>query len=142
MSGQALPDLGDRHVDAPIVCNITRFGLRGARFLPSTYRDFRRVVRAAGASETPGLLRCVFLVENPTTAYSLSIWQDYDAIGHFGTNVPSHAEVAGHVFRRLAFEPDRGPELWSTKWRLMSVTNNLNWEDLDLRRVIAERGMT
>lgn len=140
MSHRALPDLGDRGVDVPIVCSITRFGFRRARYLPKTYRDYRRVVGAARASETPGLLRCAFLMENPTTAYSLSIWDEYDAIGYFGSNVPSHVEAAGHVFGRLAFEPGRGPELWSTKWRLLSVTNNLNWDDFDLRRVIDERG--
>jgi len=68
-----LREPGDHPVDVPIICVITRFGLRSARYLLPTYLDYRRVVREAKASETPGLLRAAFLIENLTTCYSLSI---------------------------------------------------------------------
>jgi hypothetical protein len=129
--------LGDHPVDAPIVCNLTRFGLRSARHLAPAYRDFRRVSRAASESETPGLHRCAFLVENPTTFYSLSIWADRQAIAQFGTNVASHGDAARRIFRRLAFDEDRGVELSSTKWQLISVTQNVNWDDFDLGSLVS-----
>jgi hypothetical protein len=30
--------------------------------------------------------------------------------------------------------------LWSTKWQLAAVTNNLNWEGFDLRQAITAAG--
>lgn len=96
-------------------------------------------MRDAQRLGTSGLLRNAFLFENPTTWYSLSIWAERDAILSFGTHVVSHVAAARKVFPRLAFEGDRGPELWSTKWRLVSVSNNLNWGDFDLRESIRSR---
>jgi hypothetical protein len=127
---------GDTLVNVPITCVISRFGLRGARHIMPSYRDYRRVVREATQSHTPGLLRTAFLIENATTWYSLSLWTGPDAIPHFGTNVTGHVDVARKVFHRLAFDRARGPELWSTKWRLVSVSNNLTWDDFDLRGTI------
>jgi hypothetical protein len=92
-------------------------------------------MRAARETSTAGLLRSAFLVENPTTWYSVSIWSGYP---DFSSQVPLHVDAARRSFGRLAFDPDRGPELWSTKWRLISVTNNLNWDDFDLRRLILD----
>jgi hypothetical protein len=130
---QSLKEPGDHEVDVPIMCSITRFGLRSPRFLLPSYLDYRRVVRSARDSPELGLLRSAFLVENPSTWYSFSIWSGYP---DFSAHVPDHVEAARSVFGRLSIEPDRGPELWSTKWRLVSVTNNLNWQDFDMRRVI------
>ena len=131
-----LDDLGDNPVNVPILCVITRFGLRSVRYLLPTYLDYRRVIRNAEVSKTPGLLRSAFLIENPTTCYSLSIWTSWDAIPHFGTNVPYHVDAARRSFGRLSFKKDHGPEIWSTKWRLVAVSNNLNWGDFDLRGLI------
>ncbi|HET8629146.1 MAG TPA: hypothetical protein VFL91_17130 [Thermomicrobiales bacterium] len=129
-----LTEPGDHPVAVPVTCVITRFGLRSARDLLPTYLDYRRVAREA--ARTPGLLRAAFLVEGPAACYSLSLWASRDAIPHFGTNVPGHVEAARRVFRRLRFDERRGPEIWSTKWRLDSVSNNLNWADFDLRGLI------
>lgn len=129
---------GEHPVDVPIVCTITRFGLRSPRQLVRAFTDYRRVVRQAQGTETPGLLRCAFLVEDPVSWHSLSIWSEREAIPHFGTNVPRHVDAARRLFPRLASDLDRGPELWSTKWRLVSVSNNLNWGDFDLRSVIID----
>jgi hypothetical protein len=127
---------GDHAVDVPIVCTLTRFHLRTARHMLPAYREYQRVVRAARDAETPGLLQCAFLLENPVTWYSLSIWSERNAIAHFGTNVPRHVDAARAFFPRLTFDPM--PELWSTKWRLDSVSNNLNWRGFDLRGAILE----
>ena len=131
-----LKQAGDHAVDVPILCVLTRFALRSPLYLLPTYLDYRRVVRQARATQTPGLLRASFLVENLTTCYSLSLWSGHEAIAHFGTNVPYHVSAARRVFGRLSFAEGRGPELWSTKLRLASVSNNLNWEDFDLRTLI------
>jgi hypothetical protein len=130
-----LDEPGDHPVDVPTTCVITRFSMRSARDLLPTYLDYRRVVREAVRTQTPGLLRSAFLIEPPATWYSLSIWASCDAIPAFGTNVPSHVEAARQVFGRVAMNRGR-PEIWSTKWRLAAVSNNLTWGDFDLRGLI------
>ncbi len=111
-----LDEPGDHGVNVPIV--------------------YRHIIADTKATQTPGLLRSAFLIENPTTCYSLSLWTGIDDIPHFGTNIPYHINAARRAFRRVSFQKDRGPEIWSTKWRLMSVSNNLNWGDFDFREVI------
>jgi hypothetical protein len=123
-------DAGD---EPAVVCVITRFGLRSARHLAPSYVDFRRVMQQVERSQTPGLLRAAFLVENPTTCYTLSLWTGAAAIPHFGTNIPAHVDAGNRMLGRLQFDPERGPELWSSRWRLLSVSNNRNWQGLDLR---------
>lgn len=132
--GLHLREPGDHPVDAPILCVLTRFGLRSPIFLLPTYLDYRRTLKKARG--TPGLLRAAFLIENPTTCYSLSIWSKWDDIPVFGTNVPIHVDAARRVFGRLLMSNHGGPELWSTKWRLSTVSNNLNWEEFDLRAAV------
>lgn len=118
--------LGQHEVDVPAVCVITRFGLRSPRHLLPTYLDYRRVAADARAEE--GLLRAAFLVEDPSTCYSLSIWEHDDRISGW-RNDRSHVEAARRIFGRLRVDLDRGPEIWSTKWRLMSVSHNLTWPE-------------
>jgi hypothetical protein len=139
-AGSSFREGGDNPVDVPLTCVITRFGLRSAGHLLPTYLDFRKVVEEARSAATPGLLRSAFLIEDSRTCYSLSLWAEQSAIPVFGANVPSHVDAARRVMGRLALDPDRGPELWSTKWRLVSVSNNLNWSDLDLRGAIEAIG--
>jgi hypothetical protein len=131
-----LDEPGDHSVNVPIVCVITRFGLSSMQYLIPTYFDYRHIIADTKATQTPGLLRSAFLIENPTTCYSLSLWTGLDDIPHFGTNIPYHINAARRAFRRVSFQKDRGPEVWSTKWRLMSVSNNLNWGDFDFRELI------
>jgi hypothetical protein len=126
--------------DPAVVCVITRFGLRSARHLWPSYLDYRRVMQQVERSQTPGLLRAAFLVENPTTCYVLSLWSGPAAIPQFGTNIPAHVDAGNRMLGRLRFDPDRGPELWSTKWRLLSASDNLNWQDFDLRGTILRTG--
>lgn len=137
-SFQRLPlDLPGAHpVDVPIVCVLTRIGLSSVRYLLPTFLDYRRVMAQIKATQTPGLLRAAFLIENAKTCISLSIWADWEAIARFGTNVPYHVTAARRVFGRVSFNKGRGPEVWSTKSRLMTVSNNLSWGDFDLRELI------
>jgi hypothetical protein len=134
---RSLAGLGQRPVDVPVTCVITRFGLRGAHHLLPTWRSYHDVTRETRRSGTPGLLRSAFLVEDPKTCYSLSLWRDPAAIPWFGTNVPAHVDAARQVFGRLAFDPETGPELWSTRWRLVAVSNNLRWNGFDLGAAIS-----
>jgi hypothetical protein len=118
---------------------MTRFRLRSPLDLLFTYLDYRRLARRARG--TPGLLKSVFLIEDLHTCFSISIWSGREAIPHFGTNVLYHVEVAGRVFGRLRMDGQGYPEIWSTKWRLASVSNNLSWKNFDLRRtVLGTRG--
>lgn len=131
-----LDEPGDHAVNVPILCVITRFGLRSMQYLLPMYHDYHRVVADIRATQTPGLLRSAFLIENPTTCYSLSLWTGWSDIPRFGTDVPYHVTAARRAFGKVSFQKDRGPEVWSTKWRLMSVSNNLNWGDFNLRELI------
>jgi hypothetical protein len=131
---RSLTEPGDHAVDVPVVCVLTRFGLRHPLHLLFTYLDYRRTMKRAAGS--PGLLRAAFLVESLTSCYSLSIWASPRDIPVFGRDVPEHVTVARSLFGRLAMSPRGGPELWSTKWRLSTVSNNLNWQDFDLRSLI------
>lgn len=125
---------GDYPVDLPVLCVLTRFRVRSPLHLVLSYLDYRRVAR--DAASTPGLLRTAFLVEDPRTWYSLSIWRDRDRIPEFGTRVLSHVLAAHRVFGRFSMDERHRPELWSAKWRLESVSNNLSWGDFDLRSMI------
>ena len=133
---ERLQEPGHHSVDVPIICVVTRFGLRSARHLIPTYLEYRRIMREVAQTRTPGLLRSAFLIEPPRTCFSLSIWAGEEAIPHFGTNVISHVEAGNAVFGRLAVAEDGEPEIWSTRWQLTSVSNNLNWEGLNLRELI------
>jgi hypothetical protein len=118
------------------MCSITRFGLRNVRSLATSYLDFRHLLRQTMLTPPDGLLKAAFLVEDPRTWYSLSIWSGPPV---FSSQLPDHVDIARNAFPRLAYDPERGPELWSTRWRLVSVTNNLNWDGFDLRREIVDR---
>jgi hypothetical protein len=123
---------GDRDVDSTVVCVLTRFALRRPWHLVQTYVAYRWLMKHMRRKAPEGLLRACFLVENATTCYSLSLWADEAAIPHFGTAVGEHVDVANGVFGRLRFVRG-GPELWSTKWRLFRVSNNLRWDGLDVQ---------
>ncbi len=129
-----LDEPGEHPVAVSIICVLTRFGLRTPLYLLPTYLDYRRTLKQAAG--TPGLLHAAFLIESLTTCYSLSIWASPDAIPDFGTNVSYHVTAARNVFGRVRMSRHGGPEVWSTKWRLATVSNNLNWEDFDLRALI------
>lgn len=133
-----LLELGQHEVDSPITCVLTRFGFRNPASLIGTYRDYHRVLAEARRSDVSGLLKSAFLFDGMHAALSLSIWSDRHAIPYFGTEVPSHVQAGNRVLSRGA-ESRSGdaPELWSTKWRLISVSHNAQWGEFDLHRAIA-----
>jgi hypothetical protein len=126
---------GDHDVDSTVVCVLTRFGLRRPWHMLRTYIAYRWLLRRVRQKPSAGFLHATFLVENPTTCYSLSLWADEAAIAGFGTSVAEHVDVARSVFGQLRFDSGM-PEIWSTKWRLCRVSRNLNWSGFDLRSVV------
>src|SRR5438874_9471377 len=81
---------GEHGVTVPIVCVLSRFGLRRRRHLLPTLRDYRRVVKQLEAAHISGFLKSALVVENSTTFYTISLWRDIDSIPVFGTRVPVH----------------------------------------------------
>lgn len=126
--GSAAPHTQD------LVLVLTRFQLRNAWQLVQSYSDYRHVARDARGVE--GLLRSSFLIEDAHTFFTLSIWRHDSDIPRFGTTVASHVAAGNRVFPRLRCTRERGPEIASTKWRLTSGSNNLNWDSLDLRSAL------
>lgn len=77
----------------------------------------------------PGFLASAFLIGGPRTVFSLSIWDNMDAIPRFGTAAPAHVDAARRSMGRVRMAD--GPMIWSTKWQLSSASNNLNWDAVD-----------
>ena len=128
-------------VESAIVAVLTRFGLKRRRHLVQTYLAYRWLLRKVRRTSPGGLLNAVFLIENSTTCWSLSLWADEAAIPHFGTSVKEHVSVARDVFGRLRFHQGY-PEIWSTKWRLHRASNNLNWDGCDLGQIAVAQVQT
>jgi hypothetical protein len=127
LDGGRLRFEGERSVAAPVVAVLTRFALRRPWHLLQTYVSYRWLMRRIRRAKPEGLIASAFLIEGPTTCYSLSMWASERAIPWFGTHVDGHTQVARGIFGRLRYANGR-PELWSTKWRLVSVSGNLNWD--------------
>lgn len=129
---------GYERVGGTVSCVLTRFFLPSFWSLFLFFIAFRRVRRQAMAT-TPGLIRALFLVEAPRICYTLSLWTDDNAIVDFGTRVTSHIAAPNwglnHVFRKDL----QRPEVWSVHWRLWAISDNLNWEGVDLREVLARQ---
>lgn len=85
--------------------------------------------RAARRRQVPGLLKATFLIEDPRTCYSVSVW-DREPV--FSAFVQEHIDAVNKVFAHLAYDEARGPELWSTTWRLDGISHNQQWDDLDI----------
>ncbi|MGH7430119.1 MAG: hypothetical protein ACREJ4_17430 [Candidatus Methylomirabilaceae bacterium] len=133
-----LTEAGDHTARVPVLCVITRFRLRTPLDLLFTYLDYRRVLKQVHAAHIPGFLRSAFLIENLKTCFSVSFWSDRRSIGLFGSEVPFHVRAARNVLPRILAGHTGAPELWSTKWQLASVSNNLSWKDWDLRSLIVD----
>lgn len=125
---------GDHQVRTTVVCVMTRFALRSALGMPFAYLDYRRVNKAA--TRVPGFLRSAFMIEDHRTCWSISIWRSTSDIPVFGTYVPEHVDVARRMFSRLRMDQSGRPELWSTKWHLSTVSNNLSWSESDFREIV------
>jgi hypothetical protein len=129
---------GLARVDSAVTCVITRFHVRSVWDLVRLHLLYRRVRREA-RERCSGLLHAGFLVEGPRTFYSFTIWADEGAILEFGTVVESHVRAAGRGLH-ATFRPHLGrPEVWSTQWNLAAVSENLNWEEVDVRPLVVKR---
>jgi hypothetical protein len=119
-----------RKVETPIVGIVTRFRFAHVWDVARSYFAFRRIRDAARG--TPGYLNSVFLIEDLHTCYSLSIWEHAASIPVFGTTVTEHVRAGNWAFARLRRTTRGERELWSTQWRLDTVSNNLAWEGFEL----------
>jgi hypothetical protein len=130
--GVSYSSAGYQVVDSGATCVITRFQLRSVWDLARLYLLYRRVRRDA-RQRCGGLLHAGFLVEGPRTFYSFTLWADDAALMEFGTVVDSHVRIASRGLR-ATYRPDVArPEIWSTQWKLAAVSENLNWEGVELR---------
>lgn len=114
-----------------MVVVVTRFRLRTAWGLLATWIAYKRLERRIGT--TPGLLKQSFVFEGLHSALSISIWDSDLSVVRFGAQQPFHVAVGNAVFPRIARMGDGRPELWSIKARPVSLSSNLNWDQLDLR---------
>jgi hypothetical protein len=129
---------GYERVDTKVTCVITRFQLRSFWDLIRLHRIYRRVRREA-RQRCSGLLHAGFLVEGPRTFYSFTLWKDEAAIVEFGTVVESHIRYAGRGLG-ATYRPElERPEVWSTQWKLAAISDNLNWEGVDVRPLLSPR---
>jgi hypothetical protein len=86
------------------------------------------------------LKRSAFLIEDLRTFFILSVWDSEDGLLEFGTVADSHVQaVRGSTSQ--AVSRDGNMEIWSTEWRLSSVSNNLNWGGREDWRHLHESGM-
>jgi hypothetical protein len=80
----------------------------------------------------------MFLLQSPTVCYSVSVWRDSSSIPKFGTSTPRHIPVARSSFGKVRMLGRGAPEIWSTKWTLRAVSNNLRWKGFDLGQLLAD----
>lgn len=122
---------GPTAVETPVHIVVTRFGIRTCWGLLATWIDYKRLKRRIVTS--PGLLKQIFVFENFHSVCSISVWDSAVSIDRFGAQQPFHVAVANAVFPRIKRRPDGQPEIWSIRAKPVSVSSNLNWDDLDLR---------
>lgn len=108
-----------------ITCVMTRFEVRSLGGLLRLHRSFRRV--RANSKDLPGLITCVFLLENLHTCYTVSFWQDEAAIIRFNNRSLEHIKAGNRCFRYLR-RSNGSASLWSAQFRLSSLSGcNTNW---------------
>lgn len=122
---------GPTPVETSVRLVMTRFHVRTFWGLLTTWIDYKRLERRLPKSS--GLLKQMFLIEGPRSMWSISIWDTSRAIDHFGAEQPFHVAVANAIFPRIMRREDGHSEIWSIRAKPVSVSSNLNWDDLDLR---------
>jgi len=129
---------GYQRVGGTVSCVLTRFGLPSVFSLGFFFLAFRRI-RKESLARIDGLIEAVFLVEWPRTCYTLSLWTDDNAILDFNGRIISHITSANWALVHVFNKHSRRPEVWSVQWRLWAVSNNLNWDAVNLREILAEQ---
>jgi heme-degrading monooxygenase HmoA len=70
-----------------MICVMTRFRLSRWWHLAAIYLDYRRM--RPDLSAAPGLIRHAFMLQNPLTCYTFSIWESERALRGF-SNTSAH----------------------------------------------------
>jgi hypothetical protein len=133
MKNDAAAGTGYTFVDSEVICVLTRFRMRSLWSLPMFYLHYRRMRRELTDHRIHGLLKSAFLIEDPWTFYTLSLWSGAEAVGEFNVHVSAHTNGANAAIPRLWRDAGGRPQLWSVQWRLDAVSpHNLRWEGLQL----------
>lgn len=118
-------------VETTVFCVLTRFKVRSPIDLLRFFLLSRQIRRAS--KRISGLITSLFLVENLSTFFTLSIWKDRDAVLRFNTIVTEHITSANWCFRRLRLSSSGRVLLWSAQFQLTAVSpHNLCWEGVDV----------
>lgn len=121
---------GYTEVASEVSCVLTRFRVRSAWSIVRFYLAYRKIKRSA--SRADGLIATLFLIEDPRTYYTLSLWRDAEALLEFNTRSYAHISAANGCFGHLKFGPT-GAELWSAQFQLCAISpHNLRWPGVDL----------
>jgi hypothetical protein len=120
-------DAGDglTSVDNPMICVLTRFHLHSVLLLPVLFYIFRKI-RKEAHQKVPGLLRSIFVVENPWICYTLSVWENDAAIVDFN-KLAIHINAANWAMQHVC----RGhrDRIWSATWKIHSLSAKVIWSD-------------
>jgi hypothetical protein len=124
---------GYRRVNSTMACVVTRFRMKSLLGVIGCYRHYRRI-RAASRRQT-GLLAALFAFDDTRTCYTISIWSDDEAILRFNTESSRHIRAGNWLAGRLDTCEGR-PELWSAKFSLQAIGDNLQWHGVDTRATL------
>lgn len=125
----ARPGPGSREVQSSVTAVLTRIQFAHSRDVIQAYGRYRRV--RSTAESVSGYLASALLVDGLDAVLIFSVWADANAIPRFGTTVRDHVEAGNWAYARARRTGGR-PQVWSTRWRLDSVSNNLSWDGFDL----------
>lgn len=126
--GHLIRSTSYERVEAPLFCVLSRIRVRHPLALLQMALAYRRVKR--DVDSIPSLKRAVFLIEDPFTFLTLSIWEGEEGFLDFNTHVTSHIETANRSFK-VALRCWGLPEIWSTQWRIDALGANLNWDGIE-----------
>lgn len=128
-----LSGAGYQRVAGTVSCVFTRFKLPSVWSVARFILVFRRV--RAEAEKGSGLIKSLLLFESPRVCYTVSLWRDDASIARFG-KLASHVNAANWGLNLAHCKTRQRSEIWSVQWRLHAISDNLNWDDVDLRRVL------
>jgi hypothetical protein len=102
-----------------MMCVTTRFRLKHFWMLVPMYLTYLRMRR--DLKQAPGLIRYAFLLQNPVTCCTFSLWESEEAIITF-SNVPNHIQGVRRAGRWCR-------EIWSAYWRIDAISKHASqWQ--------------
>ena len=123
--GSKLGMYGHPRTDFPLFCTLTRVKVRTWFDVLRAWYMFKTVRNRS--QRIIGLQRTKFLACADRSFIILSIWEREQALLEFASSVTSHHDSIRKILRRANWTHG-SPEVWSTEWRIWSVSNNLNWD--------------